>query len=438
MERIDLAHVEAIHDAFLAHHTPAVAVYLLARYAGLSARGSDGHYCPLPIVPLFETIGDLQASPAIMKSLLKTAVVKRSLAEQDQSQEVMIGYSDSNKDGGFLSANWELHKSQIALTEVGQAHGVTISFFHGRGGSVSRGGVPAGRAIAAQPAGSVGGRLRLTEQGEVVTSKFANRGTCQYQLELLAASVLAHSLDLGPDAAEHPNPDFEAALERISEFAFGSYRNLIEQPGLVDYYQSASPVEELVMLKIGSRPARRFGAKSLQDLRAIPWVFAWSQNRHLIPGWYGIGTALKEFRREMGDEGEGLLKTMFEESPFFRLIVNEVEKTLYLVDLQVAEAFSKLNQDDAARATIFGLISKEYQASREEILSVTGEAELAERFPDFRRRLARRHGVMRRVGLEQVRLIEQFRATPKGARQENLVPLLLSINCVAAGLGWTG
>ena len=225
----------------------------------------------------------------------------------------MIGYSDSNKDGGYLTSNWETSKAQISLTKVGAACGIPISFFHGRGGSVSRGGAPTERAILAQPKGSVQGRIRITEQGEVVSSKYANRGTGRYQMELLAATVMEHTLLPGGATSEAIDPDHYEVMEALAGTSYTAYRGLVEQPGLIDYYNAASPVEELALLNIGSRPARRFGAASLDDLRAIPWVFAWSQNRHMVTGWYGVGSGLSQFIAVRGDEGEQTLKRMFDE-----------------------------------------------------------------------------------------------------------------------------
>ncbi|HYF40400.1 MAG TPA: phosphoenolpyruvate carboxylase, partial [Gemmatimonadales bacterium] len=242
--------------------------YLLAKLAGLFADAAGVESCTLPIVPLFETIHDLQRAPAIMRELLTVPLVRRSVRAQGGVQEVMIGYSDSNKDGGFLSSNWELSKAQVKLTRIGKEAGIPIAFFHGRGGSVSRGGAPTGRAIAAQPAGSIQGRMRITEQGEVVSFKYANRGTAQYQIELLAASVVEHSLKSEREKALVPTAEFDEAMEALSGAAQASYRRLIDHPDLLTYYTAASPIEELSMLNLGSRPARRFGARSLSDLRA--------------------------------------------------------------------------------------------------------------------------------------------------------------------------
>ncbi len=413
--------------------------YLLAKVAGLYADAPGVESCTLPIVPLFETIDDLQRAPAIMKDLLTVPLVRRSVRAQGGVQEVMIGYSDSNKDGGFLASNWELYKAQIKLTRVGKEAGVPIAFFHGRGGSVSRGGAPTGRAIAAQPAGSIGGRMRITEQGEVVSFKYANRGTAQYQIELLAASVVEHTLKSEREEALVPTAEGDEAMEALSGASMAAYRRLIDDPNLLPYYQSASPLEELTLLNMGSRPARRFGAQSLSDLRAIPWVFAWSQNRHFVPGWYGVGSGVLTFLQVRGQRGSALLARMYSDSRLFRLIVDEAEKTLSYVDLELAREYADLVPDRAVRDAIFPLIEEEYQRSVEGVLRISGGSMLAERFPRFRRKLARRMPTLNLVSRQQIELLRRFRESGGDRTQEEqLSALLLSINTIAAGFGATG
>ena len=413
--------------------------YLLAKTAGLFADTSGVESCTLPIVPLFETIEDLQRAPAIMRELITVPLVRRSVRTQGGIQEVMIGYSDSNKDGGFLTSNWELYKAQIKLTRLGQEIGVPIAFFHGRGGSVSRGGAPTGRAIAAQPAGSIRGRMRITEQGEVVSFKYANRGTAQYQIELLAASIVEHTLKSEREEALVPTAEFDEAMEALAGAAQAAYRRLIDHPDLLTYFQSASPLEEIALLNMGSRPARRFGARSLGDLRAIPWVFAWSQNRHFVPGWFGFGSGVLTFLQVRGDRGAALIQRMFKDSRLFRLIVDELEKTLSYVDLELAREYADLVADSRVREEIFGLIEDEYRRSVEAILKISGGDTLNERFPRFRRRLARRLGTMNQISRQQIELLRRFRESGGDRTQEEqLSALLLSINCIAAGFGATG
>jgi phosphoenolpyruvate carboxylase len=413
--------------------------YLLAKIGGLFGDTAGVESCTLPIVPLFETIEDLQRAPGIMRELLNVPLVKRSVRAQGGVQEVMIGYSDSNKDGGFLTSNWELYKAQIKLTRVGKEMGVPIAFFHGRGGSVSRGGAPTGRAIAAQPAGSIQGRMRITEQGEVVSFKYANRGTAQYQIELLAASVVEHTIKSEREEALVPTAEFDEAMEALSGAAQAAYRKLVDHPELLPYYQAASPLEEISFLNLGSRPARRFGARSLGDLRAIPWVFAWSQNRHFVPGWFGVGSGVLTFLQVRGERGSALIQRMFNDSRLFRLIVDEVEKTLSYVDLEMAREYAELVPEERVRAAVFPLIEEEYHRTVEAVLRISGGTALAERFPRFRRKLARRLPILNQISRQQIELLRRFRESGSDKSQEELLSaLLLSINCIATGFGATG
>ena len=413
--------------------------YLLAKEGGAFLDAAGTEICALPIVPLFETIADLRAAPTIMREALSVPLIRRSTHWQGNVQEVMIGYSDSNKDGGFVASNWELAKAQSQLTKVGAEMGTAIAFFHGRGGSVSRGGAPTGRAIAAQPAGSIRGRFRVTEQGEVVSYKYANKGTALYQMELLAASVFEHALKSEREEALRPKREFDDILEALSGASRATYTGLVSHPGLVQYFQAASPLEEISLLNIGSRPARRFGAQSLADLRAIPWVFAWAQNRHIITGWYGVGSAIASLLQVRGQQGEALLPRLFHDSRIFRLIVDEVEKTLLLVDLDIARDYASLVPDEGVRATILPMIEQELALTREMVLKVSGGSEIAERFPEYRRALAQRLPTVNEVNREQVELLRRFRGAESEAERDAFKSaLLLSINTVAAGLGATG
>jgi len=402
-------------------------VYLLARYAGLGAEKLD-----LRVVPLFETIDDLRRAPAVFEDLLTVPLAQRSLKSPGGLIEVMLGYSDSNKDGGFICSTWELDKAQRRITETLARHDLRPVFFHGRGGSVSRGGAPTERAIAAQPLGTIHGRLRITEQGEVVSSKYANRGTALNQLELLASSVLAHMQTRVQPVA---NPEHIDALEALSGLSQTAYSTLLGQPGFIDYFQQASPVEELAMLRIGSRPARRFGAKSLADLRAIPWVFAWSQNRHLVTGWYGFGSAIASFRQVRGKDGDRLLSEMFAQHKLFRLMVDEVEKSLLLSDMEIAAAYAALVEDEATRARIFALVQAEHERATSAILDLTENDRIGTRFPNMRERFERLQPQLNRINRLQVDLLREAR---KQTTTRTVVPLMQSMNSIAAGLGWTG
>jgi phosphoenolpyruvate carboxylase len=434
-EQIDREAFGALILSMTHNAADVLGVYLLAKEAGLFSDSQGIERCTLPIVPLLETIPDLRRAPAILKELLAVPLVQRSLRLHHNVQEVMVGYSDSNKDGGYFAANWELNKAQAGLTRLGQEHGVQIAFFHGRGGSVSRGGAPTGRAIAAAPAGSIRGQFRTTEQGEVVSLKYANRGTAGYHVELLAAAVIEHVLKSERETALIPTHEFDEAMEALSGTSWTAYRKLMENPNMLAYLQGSSPLEELSLLNIGSRPARRTQAQTLADLRAIPWVFSWSQNRHMLPGWYGIGSGLKAFLDVRKDAGLDLLRRMFRDARLFRLVIDEAEKSLLTVDLEIAREFAGLVRDDAVRQPIFAAVENEYRLACELILKVSGDDQIAQRFPQYRRRLARRLKTMNQVSRQQVQLLRDWR---ERGDEEVRTALLLSINCAAAGLGATG
>ncbi|WP_245436682.1 phosphoenolpyruvate carboxylase [Mesorhizobium tamadayense] len=417
-----------------------LSVYALAQFCGLATAADGSGTINLQVVPLFETIADLRAAPAILDQLIDVSIVRRSIREFGNRQEIMLGYSDSNKDGGFLAANWELNKAQKRLAALGAKRGIGIRFFHGRGGSVSRGGAPTGRAIAAQPAGTVAGAMRVTEQGEVVSSKFANRGTGLHQLEILAASVFAHSLKSSNEAELRDNPEFDEALEALTGMSQAAYAGLIGEPGFIDYFNQASPVEELALLKIGSRPARRFGARDIADLRAIPWVFAWSQNRHLLTGWYGIGSAINAFVTVRGESGRDLLRQLFERSRFFRLVIDEVDKTLYQADMDIGRQYAGLVSDREVGERIYRKIAAEYALTSRMIGDIAGGTDFSLRFPAFKRNFDRIRPEMDSIHALQVTLLQEVRERAKASSgsQRAVNALLLSINCISAGLGWTG
>ena len=406
-----------------------LAVYLLTKYAG-----AVGDALGLPIIPLFETIDDLRNAPRILNGLIEVPLARRSLKRQGARIEIMLGYSDSNKDGGFICSTWELEQAQRKITQSLKAHGFVPAYFHGRGGSVSRGGAPTGRAIAAQPAGTLGGAMRTTEQGEVVSAKYANRGTALNELEQLASSALLHTA-LSPNALLPTNPEYENALQALSGMSQAAYCDLLNSTGFVQYFQEASPVEELALLKIGSRPARRFGASSLADLRAIPWVFAWSQNRHLLTGWYGFGTAFSSFTRVRGASGQKLLRDMFETSPLFQLMVDEVEKTLFQADMDIAAEYAGLSSDPARSEDIFGKIHAEYKTSCAAIRAITRQSILAHRFPKLTKRFEGNRAHLDAIHSIQIKQLRALRSSPD---HPETGPLLQSMNCISAGLGWTG
>ncbi len=297
----------------------------------------------------------------------------------------MLGYSDSNKDGGFLCSNWELAKAQKRLAEVGRVKKVRISFFHGRGdrsrAAARRRAAPSppSRPAPSRAASGSPNRARSSPPNMLTRAPRSISWSCS------RVRGRPHAEVAGGGRAP-PIPEHEDALEALAGLSLASYRKLIEQPGLIDYFNAASPVEELAFLKLGSRPARRFGAKALADLRAIPWVFAWSQNRHLITGWYGMGTAMRSYLRVLGDDGRRIMADMYAKSRFFRLMIDEVEKTLTLADMEIAADYAQLVPDVGARERILGMVRQEYETTVAEVLAVTGGRELSARFPAFRRR----------------------------------------------------
>lgn len=406
-----------------------VAVYWLLSAVGGLAPADAPRVCPL-----FETIEDLQNGPAILSALLAHDPIRSAFEAGDRTLEVMLGYSDSNKDGGYLASSWEVCKAQSRIVQACRSKGLGVRFFHGRGGSVSRGGAPTGRAIAAQPSGTVENRLRVTEQGEVVSAKYSNRGTAQYELELLAASVLAHAVKSPREPAEPAQN--AASMDRLATLSRDAYSALLGIPSFVEYFAAASPLEELALLNIGSRPARRTGQRKLSDLRAIPWVFAWTQNRHLLTGWYGVGSALTRFADE---RGHAELRRLYDSSRIFRLVVDEVEKSLLQADMSLARAYAELC-DEAARRPVLSAIEAEAASTEAALLRITGERHLAERFPAFRSRHDERAAMIARCNRWQIDLLARHREENAAGRiaETTRVALLLSMTCIAAGLGWTG
>src|SRR5215510_126359 len=358
-----------------------LAVLVLAKEAGLVGRGvgngewgvgsGNSVFSPLPtphsplpisVSPLFETIEDLRRAPEIMRRLFEHQFYRRRLAAQGNLQEVMIGYSDSSKDGGILTSSWELYKAQERLWEVSRAHGVELRLFHGRGGTVGRGGGPSHEAILAQPPDTVVGRIKITEQGEVISSKYSLAEIAQRSLELTTSAVIAASL---PQPAQDTGKlsRWKNVIKEISAQAFAAYRRFVrETTGFYDYFIQATPVEELQYLRIGSRPARRkSGSKSLDDLRAIPWVFGWTQSRHLLPGWLAVGTALEDFVKARPRQNLRLLREMYREWPFFHSTISNIEMTLAKADFKIARQYASRTLDRSLGRRIFRMLEEEYE-----------------------------------------------------------------------------
>jgi phosphoenolpyruvate carboxylase len=367
------------------------------------------HALDVNIVPLFETIGDLANAGPTMDRLLSIPLYSRLLGSRGALQECMLGYSDSNKDGGFLTSGWALYRAEIALTEVFARHGITLRLFHGRGGSVGRGGGPSYQAILAQPQGAVQGQIRITEQGEVIASKYANPELGRRNLEILAAATLEATLL----SHEHdaPRPEYLAAMEELSATAFAAYRRMVyETPGFEEYFWESTVIAEIAALNIGSRPASRKKSTSIEDLRAIPWVFSWAQCRLMLPGWFGFGAAVSAWRARHGQEGMALLAEMHRDWGFFRALLSNMDMVLGKSDIAIAERYSLLVRDEALREAIFPRLKAEWQASIDALLAITGETELLDLNPLLKRSIRNRFPYLDPLNHIQIELLRRHRA----------------------------
>ena len=393
------------------------------------------HALDVNIVPLFETIDDLANAGPTMDRLLAIPLYNRLLGSRGALQECMLGYSDSNKDGGFLTSGWALYRAEIALTEVFARHGITLRLFHGRGGSVGRGGGPSYQAILAQPQGAVQGQIRITEQGEVIASKYANPELGRRNLEILAAATLEATLL----AHEHdaPKPEFLAAMEELSTSAFAAYRKMVyETPGFEEYFWESTVIAEIAALNIGSRPASRKKTRAIDDLRAIPWVFSWAQCRLMLPGWFGFGAAVAAWREKHGEPGMALLAEMYRDWGFFRTTLSNMDMVLGKSDIVIAERYSLLVKDAALREAIFPQIKAEWQASIAALLAITGEKELLDLNPLLKRSIRNRFPYLDPLNHIQVELLRRHRAGETDDRVQRGIHL--TINGVAAGLRNSG
>lgn len=451
-------------------------VLLLAKEAGLYDPGTA--IGTIRVIPLFETVEDLQRSRQVMGDLFSLplyrallaggyeAVSKAEQAEETEEailkasssastlnpnlQEIMLGYSDSNKDSGFLSSNWEIHKAQKSLQQIAEEYGLGVRIFHGRGGSVGRGGGPAYEAILAQPGKSINGRIKITEQGEVLASKYSLPDLALYNLETITTAVIQASLlRAGFDDIEPWNE----IMEELAARSRSHYRDLIyEQPDFIDFFNEVTPIEEISQLQISSRPARRpSGKKGLSSLRAIPWVFSWTQTRFLLPAWYGVGTALQEFLNEAPEDHIQLLQCFYRKWPFFKMVISKVEMTLAKVDLQMGRHYvDELSKaEDKQRFDgVYNQISSEYYLTKNLVLQITGHEKLLDGDLVLQRSVQLRNGTIVPLGFIQVSLLKRLRASKSNAtsgvihsrysKGELLRGALLTINGIAAGMRNTG
>ena len=400
---------------------------ILAKQAGVSE---------IDVAPLFETVSDLEAAPDILRRLFSLPSYREHVARRGM-QEVMIGYSDSNKDAGFLAANWALYEAQERIAEVCREAGIPLRLFHGRGTSIGRGGGPAGRAILAQPPGSLGGKMRLTEQGEALSERYTDPDLAHRHLEQLTyAFMRASARDRRGDLPDLPGT-FRKALTRAAGAAKDRYRSLLELPGFLDFYHTLTPIDEISRLQIGSRPARRKGERSLANLRAIPWVFSWTQTRANVPGWYGLGTGLSQIEPE-------LLREMYASWPFFRTIIDFAQVSLAKADMDIFRAYLDL-VPEAQRGDFWATITDEFALTVAVAEAITGR-ELLAGDPTLVRSIDLRNPYVDPISYLQVELLSRLRALPpeesdeaveleRGRLEEAVMVSLLGI---ATGLRTTG
>jgi len=403
-----------------------LSVLLLARWTGCD-KGTQ-------IVPLFETIEDLQSVPIVLEEMFSLALYREHLKTCNDEQIVMIGYSDSNKDGGYLTANWALYQGQESISRVAGEHGIALTIFHGRGGTIARGGGPANRAIRAQPAGSINGRFRLTEQGETIAARYSNPKLAHRHLEQIVHAVLTASSPAKPKS--EVQPDWRSVMDAMSVIAWKTYRRLVyENPGFIDFWQAATPLDEIKRMHIGSRPAARAKSGEVTQIRAIPWVFSWMQSRFNLPGWYGLGSALKSA------QDLDLLREMYAKWAFFKTMLDNVEMSLIKADMEIATLYVDLVPDKELARNIFDIILLEYERTREIVLSISGHANLLDAEPVTQTSVHLRNPYvdpLNYIQVEMLRRIRNLEDAESNEAQSIREVISVTINGIAAGLRNTG
>jgi phosphoenolpyruvate carboxylase len=398
----------------------------------------DDGVADLIVVPLFETIGDLRAAPRIMREFYALPGVAKLVQRSGAEQDIMLGYSDSNKDGGIFTSNWELYRAGIGLVDLfdklANSHNIQLRMFHGRGGTVGRGGGPSYQAILAQPPGTVRGQIRLTEQGEVIGSKYANPEIGRRNLETLVAATLEATL-LQP--SKIAPKEFLQAADAISEASMKAYRSLVyETPGFTEYFFGSTPIREIAELNIGSRPASRKSSQRIEDLRAIPWSFSWGQCRLTLPGWYGFGSAVQDFLAESKRDQLALLQKMNKQWPFFRALLSNMDMVLAKSDLALASRYAELVADAKLRKRIFAMIEAEWHRTVDALQMITGDKQRLAGNPALARSIRHRFPYIDPLHHLQVELVRRHREGTLDERSRRGIHI--SINGIAAGLRNTG
>ena len=423
--------------------TDLLTVYLLAREAGLIKKTEGGQVCLLPVVPLFETIGDLNGAAQILDDFLSHPFTKRSLEYQRQFhpskakiQQVMVGYSDSNKDGGILASQWHLHKAQTELLKIGEKHGVRIRFFHGKGGSISRGAGPIHYFMKALPHQSPSGDIRITEQGETIAQKYANKINAAYNLELLVASTTAKSIeDRYKKKKEYP---YSNLMEYLASESKKKYSDLINGKQFIEYFRKATPIDAIESSRIGSRPSRRTGGATIQDLRAIPWVFSWNQSRHNMTSWFGVGSTLKKLQKENPKDFKTFAEAIKHDG-FIRYVFTNIDTSLAATDQEIMREYADLVEDRTLIDKYFNIFNDELNMTRELLNKILGKSIEERRVQHYYSNVLRA-SILDHLHLKQVSLLKKWRAIKDRENQDEeiLLSLLLTINAIASALRNTG
>jgi len=417
-------------------------ILVLAKEAGLYQPHADGTVeSKITVAPLLETISDLSAGPEIMKKLFEIDVYRKHVSSRGDLQEIMLGYSDGSKDGGTLTANWKLYQAQQKIHEVAKQFNIRLKFFHGRGGSLGRGGGPLNRSILSQPAETLGDGVKITEQGEVLSSRYSLHDIAYRSLEQATHALLTASAHVSKDA-EHQHertPEWEEAMDRISAYALKQYQSLVfGDPDFLTYFREATPLPELGALNIGSRPMSRKGSSRFEDLRAIPWVFAWTQSRQLLPAWYAAGTGLSQYASS--EKELGLLQQMYKEWPFFRSTIDNLQMALMKADFTTAKEYIAMVENQEIAKRIFTALTDEYEKTKQMLLAITGQSELLEHVPNIKESIRLRNPYVDPLSYLQVALVTQLRKKKEQDIEDDslLREVLLTINGIAAGLRNTG
>ncbi|TVY08492.1 phosphoenolpyruvate carboxylase [Paenibacillus cremeus] len=416
-------------------------VLVFAKEAGLYLHNADGSVtCTLQSVPLFETIDDLHAAPEIMSTLFQIPAYRNSLNSTNHLQEIMLGYSDSNKDGGVITANWELRVALRSITAAAKPFDVKLKFFHGRGGALGRGGMPLNRSIMAQPADTIGGGIKITEQGEVLSSRYSMKGIAYRSLEQATSALITSALWARNPQTSADQPEYEDIMVGISESAQQKYQDLIfRDPDFLTFFKESTPLPEIGELNIGSRPSKRKNSDRFEDLRAIPWVFAWTQSRYLLPAWYAAGSGLYSYYQQ-NPEHLSVMKDMYKNWSFFSSLIDNLQMALAKADLLIAKEYGSMIQDQGIAERIFNLIQEEYQRTSELILMITGQQEILDNVPVIQESIRLRNPYVDPLSYMQVKMLQELRALRDQGDDDALMlrEVLLTINGIAAGLRNTG